>query len=120
MNKVFCNRETNMVEQIICIDIDKRFDESWYPHCYIIDDEDNEVQGYNLKYNIETEQFDIVEGIEARPETEFEKSVVEELQEQINLLQVMTIPTNEMDALRQENKELKDELDIIKRHLGIL
>ncbi|MDZ5033975.1 hypothetical protein GNF81_14605, partial [Clostridium perfringens] len=47
MNKVFCNKETNMVEQIINIDIDTRFEENWFSNCYVVDDINNEINAYN-------------------------------------------------------------------------
>ncbi|MDZ5010892.1 hypothetical protein GNF77_18750, partial [Clostridium perfringens] len=89
MNKVFCNKETNMVEQIINIDIDTRFEENWFSNCYVVDDINNEINAYNLRYNKEMKKFESVEGV-----PDFEEAIFEESEKDLKI------------------KSLKEELEI--------
>lgn len=94
MNKVYCNKETDMVEQIINIDVDTRWDENWFSNCYIVDDHENKISTYNLKYNKEKEIFEIVEGLNPKDAVEVTPSANEKI-----------------EALEKENADLKDRLD---------
>ena len=94
MNKVYCNKETDIVEQIINIDVDTRWDENWFPNCYVVDDPENKVQTYNLKYNKEIVDFEIVEG-------KAEKDVAE----------VIPSANEKIEALEKENTDLKARLE---------
>ena len=101
MNKIYCNRETDMVEQIINIDIDTRWDENWFPSCYVIDDIDNKISTYNMKYNNETEEFELVEGIPAKDEViVIKQPTAEEIQE-----------------IKKENEDLKARLEKVENIL---
>ena len=103
MNKVFCNKETDLVEQIINIDIDTRFDENWFPSCYVVDDPNNQVNAYNLKYNKELQKFEIVEGLDAKAE-----------------VIVIKQPTaEEMKEIKKENEDLKARLDKLEELLNV-
>lgn len=97
MNKVYCNKETDMVEQIINIDVDTRWDENWFPNCYVVDDHENKISTYNLKYNKEKEVFEIVEGLNPKDAVEVTPSANEKI-----------------EALEKENENLKKEIQEIK------
>lgn len=98
MNKIFCNKVTNMVEQIINIDTDTRWDENWFPNCYVIDDPLNEISTYNLRYNKEKEIFEVVEGMKEKEEAE-------------------VIPS-EIEKMKTENELLRKEIDEIKNMIN--
>lgn len=91
MNKIFCNKETNMVEQIINIDIDKNFSEDWFPNCYVVDDPENNINAYNLKYNKDLEVFEVVQGLNPKDEIVIEeseeKNKIKQLTEELELTQ---------------------------------
>ncbi|MDU7085926.1 MAG: hypothetical protein E6344_19755 [Clostridium sp.] len=88
MNKVYCNKETDFVEQIINIDVDTRWEENWFPNCYVVDDPDNEINTYNLRYNKETKEFEIVEGIPPKDEVIVEEAISnEDLKKENEILQ---------------------------------
>lgn len=95
MNKVYCNKETDMVEQILEIREGEIIPDDYFPNCYAIEDIEEKVNAYNLKYNKETKEFEVVEGIPAKAEVVIEKT-----------------PTAEdFNNLKQENEELKSRLD---------
>jgi len=94
MNKVYCNKETNMVEQIINIDINKNWSEDWFSNCYVIDDPENKISTYNLKYNKEKELFEVIEGLKEKDEIE--------------------IMPSDIESLKKENESLKKEIEEIK------
>lgn len=98
MQKVFINRETNMVEQILKEVEGEEIREDYFTNCYMVDDPENKVNGYNIKYNKETEKFEEVEGIPP-----FDEVVI------------IKQPTSEdYNALKKENEELKERLDNIE------
>ena len=103
LNKVFCNKETNMVEQILKEEEGEIIREDYFPNCYMIEDLEGRINAYNLRYNKETKEFEVVEGLPA-----------------IDIPIVIRTPTSEdFNNLKQENEELKDRLDnleaLIKR-----
>lgn len=103
MNKVYCNKETDMVEQIINIDIDTNWSEDWFSNCYVVDDSENKISTYNLRYNKDTKEFEIVEGIPAKEEVEIIKQ-----------------PTSEdIKKLQNENEELKTRMKKLEEALKI-
>lgn len=90
MNKVFCNKETNMVEQILKEQEGEVIGKDYFPACYMIEDLEEKINSYNLRYNKEIEDFEVVEGIPPRDEVIVEK-----------------VPSNEelkKENERQENK----------------
>lgn len=66
MNKIFINKDTDMVEQILEVREGEVIQDNYFPNCYMIEDVNNEISTYNLKYNKETEIFEVVEGIPER------------------------------------------------------
>lgn len=95
MNKVFVNKETDMVEQILKVETLDELTDDYFSNCYAIEDIEEKVNAYNLKYNKETKEFEVVEGIPAKAEVVIEKT-----------------PTAEdFNNLKQENEELKSRLD---------
>ncbi|WP_111930460.1 hypothetical protein [Clostridium tertium] len=102
MNKVYCNKETDMVEQILKVKTYDELADDYFNTCYAIIDEDEKVNAYNLRYNKKAKDFEVVEGIRARDEVTVEKN-----------------PTKEdFDSLKQENEDLKARLERIENVLN--
>lgn len=98
MQKIFINKDTNMVEQILKEEVGEELREDYFPSCYMVEDEEENIKGYNLRYNKEEGIFEVVEGILPFAEVNITKQ-----------------PTPEdYDNLKKENKELKDRLDNIE------
>lgn len=124
MNKILVEKDTDMVSQIINIDDGYEFNPYVYgDNFYVVDDENNEISTYNLKY-VRTRDgkggFQVVEGVEALPGAAETVSELRDLQEQVNHFQALMLPAeNEMEALRQENEDLKYRLRLIEEKLGL-
>ena len=101
MNKVYVNKETNLVEQIINIDVNTRWSKDWFPWCYIVDDENNSLKHHGYRYNLETEKFEEIECYE-EPPTIIEKSQNEKIQD----MQIM---------MMEKDKEIEDLKHMIKQ-----
>lgn len=103
MNKVFINKETNMVEQILEIREGEVIPDNYFPNCYGVDDLEGEIGAYNLRYNKETKEFEEVEGLPAKDEVE-----------------IIEKPNNEdeLRKIKEENKELRAEIEEIKNLLS--
>lgn len=102
MQKIVIDNNTNEVLQIINLDDDDRFDESWYPDCYIIDDINNEINTYGLVYNKEKKTFEQIEDY-----VEFE-TVVEE-----------TFTKEDIDKIKLELEATQNALnEILMNDLG--
>lgn len=87
-----------MVEQILEVREGEIISDDYFPNCYAIEDIEGSISTYNLRYNKETREFEVVEGIPARDEVEIIKA-----------------PTAEdYNNLKQENEELKSRLDNIE------
>lgn len=98
MQKIFINKNTNMVEQILYVESVDELPDNYFSTCYAVLDLDDKVNGYNLKYNNATESFEEVEGIKAFEEVEVKKQ-----------------PTIEdYNSLKEENEELKNRLDKVE------
>lgn len=93
MQKVFVNKNTNMVEQILKIKSYDELPDNYFPNCYPIEDDLDNVNGYNLRYNKETEEFEEVEGLPAKDEVE----IVEK--------------NEDIKQLKEENEELKARIE---------
>lgn len=130
MNKVFCNKETNLVEQIINIDIDETFEESWFPWCYVVDDPDNSLKHHGYIYNIDTKKFEEIEGYE-EPEVIIEPSKVEvvekktnDLETELNLTQsavdfLLMSTVSEVSMLNTKNIKTKGENSVMAGYLSM-
>ena len=107
MNKIFVNKDTDMVEQILKVETHDELPDDYFPNCYAIIDEGEEVDTYNLKYNKDLEKFEVVEGIPAKDEVTVEKAPT----------------TEDFNNLKQENEELKSRLDNLEtliRNSGVI
>ena len=93
MQKVFINKETNMVEQILKVETYEELSNDYFLNCYPVEDALDEVNGYNLRYNKETEEFEEVEGLPAKDEVE----IVEK--------------NEDIKQLKEENEELKARIE---------
>lgn len=100
MNKIYCNKDTDMVEQIINVDIDKNYDENWFKNCYMIDDPYNEISTYNIKFNKKTKRFEVVEGLKEKDKVEIDLSNNEKI-----------------EVLEKENIDLKTRLEKLESAL---
>ncbi len=100
MNKVFINKDTDIVEQILEVKTIDELPDDYFPNCYSVIDEEGKISAYNLRYNKESKIFEIVEGIPPKDE-----------------VIVIKQPTLEdIQALRKENIRLSQEkLDLEKR-----
>lgn len=95
MQKIFINKETDMVEQILKIGSVDELPDDYFSTCYAVIDEADKVNAYNLKYNKRTKEFEVIVDVPA-----FDEVVVEEN------------PTKEdFNNLKQENEELKARLE---------
>lgn len=95
MQKVFINKDTNIVEQILKVNTENELSDNYFSNCYAVIDKEDNINAYNLKYNKETEKFEVVEGLSPKDDVEIIKQ-----------------PTAEdYNNLKQENEELKNRLD---------
>ena len=100
MQKIYLNKETHVVEQIIKEDYD-HFDsynnDTFGESFYMVIDADNIINGYNVRYNKELLQFEILPIVKSHTE-----SYVEPNETQIQI-----------DKLKEENKLLNKKVDRI-------
>ena len=130
MNKVYVNKETNLVEQIINIDVDTRWSGDWFPWCYIVDDEDNSLKHHGYRYNLETEEFEEIEGYE-EPEVTIEPSRAEAVEEKTKDLEMelyftqsavdflLMSSVSEVSVLNTKNIKTKGENTIMAGYLSM-
>ena len=103
MNKVFCNKETNLVEQILKELEGEHIGEDYFPNCYMIEDKEEKINTYNLRYNKEEGLFEVVEGLE-------EKDTV---------ITIKKPDTEDLEKLKNENDELRAKIEKIEKLLNI-
>ncbi len=100
MQKIYLNKETHVVEQIIKEDYD-HFDsynnDTFGESFYMVIDADNIINGYNVRYNKELLQFEILPEVKS-----YTESYVEPNETQIQI-----------EELKKENKQLNEKLDKI-------
>lgn len=128
MNKVYVNKETNLVEQIINIDVDPNWSEGWFPWCYVVDDEDNSLKHHGYKYNLETEEFEEIEDYQ-EPEVVIEPSKSEVAEEKVrNLEMELYLTQSAVDFLLMSSisdvsllntKEKEGGMDIMAGYLAM-
>ena len=88
MNKVFINKETDMVEQILEVREGEIIPDDYFASCYAVEDVEGNVNAYNLKYNKDLERFEAVEGLEERDEVIVEEAISnEDLKKENEILQ---------------------------------
>lgn len=63
MNKVFINKDTDMVEQIFEVKTIDELPDDYFSNCYSVIDEEGKINAYNLKYNKATKIFEVIEGM---------------------------------------------------------
>lgn len=103
MNKVFINKETDMVEQILEIREGEIIPDDYFSNCYAIEDMEGNINAYNLKYNKEIKKFEVVEGLKAKDE-----------------VVVIKQPTLEdFQELKNENEDLKARLEKLEKLLNV-
>lgn len=95
MQKVFINKDTNIVEQILKVNTENELSDNYFSNCYAAIDKEDNINAYNLKYNKETKEFEVVEGIPAKDEVVIDKAPSIE----------------DFKNLKEENEELKNRLD---------
>lgn len=103
MNKVFCNKETNMVEQILKEMEGEHIGEDYFPSCYLVEDEEEQINSYNLRYNKDKGTFEVVEGIPEREEVKIIKKA----------------KTEDLEKLKNENEELRAKIEKIEKLLNL-
>ena len=103
MNKVYINNETNMVEQILKVETYDELPDDYFPNCYPVIDREGKINAYNLRYNKDTKEFEIVEGVPA-----------------IAKVKVIKQPTVEdFKEIKEENEELKARLEKLEELLNV-
>ena len=103
MNKVYINNETNMVEQILKVETYDELPDDYFPNCYPVIDREGKINAYNLRYNKDTKEFEIVEGVPA-----------------IAKVKVIKQPTvEEIRQIKEENEELKARLEKLEELLNV-
>ena len=95
MQKVFINKETNMVEQILPIKTVDELPDDYFNTCYAVLDKEDKINAYNLKYNKETKEFEVVKELREKDEVIIEKRFT----------------TEDYNNLKKENEELKNRLN---------
>lgn len=130
MQKICVNKEDNMVNQIFDLSDYPEFKPEDYPYCYVIDDEDNKIKHYGYKYNLETEEFEEIEGYE-EPEVIIEPSKVEvvekktnDLETELNLTQsavdfLLMSTVSEVSMLNTKNIKTKGENSVMAGYLSM-
>lgn len=112
MQKIIIDNDANRVLHIINLDMDSSFSESWYPNCYIVDDINNEINSYNLRYNKELEMFEIIEDFIEEEVSEVLPSDIEILKEEIKkkddeILDLKLATAEIVENMETENLDLK-------------
>lgn len=103
MNKVYVNKDTNMVEQILKVGSCDELPDDYFSNCYAVMDEEEKINGYNLKYNKETKEFEIVAGMKAKDE--------------VVVIGINSNDYEDIEQLKKENEELKKENEDVKARL---
>lgn len=98
MQKVFINKETNMVEQILKEEEGQEIKEDYFDNCYMIEDKEEKINSYNLKYNKEVNEFEIIEGIPDFDEVIIEKGL-------------------NAEELKKENEKLENKINVMQAAL---
>lgn len=99
MQKIFINKETNMVEQILKVETKDELQDEYFDNCYAYLDKEDKINAYNLKYNKESNLFEEVEGIPPFAEVEIKEK------------------NDDIEKLKKENEELKKENESFKERL---
>ena len=103
MNKVFINKETDMVEQILSVKTEDELPDNYFSNCYAVLDKEDKIKTYNLKYNKETKEFTEVEGIKP-----------------FDIPEVIEKVTNEeFLQLKSEKEELEKRLEKLESLLNV-
>ena len=95
MQKIFINKETDMIEQILKVETANELSDDYFDTCYAVIDNEDKINAYNLKYNKETKEYEVVEGLPPRDEGEIIKQPSAE----------------DNNNLKQENEDLKDRVE---------
>lgn len=103
MQKIFVNKDTNMVEQILKVESYDELPDNYFNNCYSVIDEEEKINAYNLRYNKETNEFEIVEGLKAKDE-----AIVEE-----------TLSKEDYNNLKKENEDLKSRIEKLEELLNV-
>lgn len=99
MKKIFVNKKTDMVEQILEIKDGEIIPDNYFPNCYAIEDLEGKVDAYNLRYNKDVDKFEVVEGLKAKED--------------------VTIIPSEVEGLKQENEDLKTRIEKLEELLNV-
>lgn len=103
MNKVFINKETDMVEQILKVETEDELPDNYFTNCYSVIDKEELINGYNVKYNKATKEFEIVAGMKAKDE--------------VVVIGINSNDYEDIEQLKKENEELKKENEDVKARL---
>ncbi|MGG7142490.1 hypothetical protein ACQPVP_03390 [Clostridium nigeriense] len=108
MQKIFINKKTDMVEQILKVETKDELSDDYFSNCYAYLDKEDKINAYNLKYNKENEIFEVVEGLPAKDEV-----IVKEKNADIEQLK------KENEELKKENEDVKTRLEKLEELLNV-
>lgn len=115
MQKIFVNKDTNIVEQILKVETYEELPDNYFENCYPILDEEDKINAYNLRYNKETGEFKKVEGVPAKDEVK-----IIEKNEDINQLKAENEKLKkDNEKLKKDNKEFKSRLEKVEELLNV-
>ena len=92
-----------MVEQILEIREGEEISDDYFPNCYAIEDLEGKISTYNLRYNQETKEFEVVEGIPPKDEVIVKKQPTAE----------------ERQEIKKENEDLKARMEKLEELLNV-
>lgn len=101
MQKIYINKITNMVEQILKEAEGENFNEDYFPTCYMVEDIEENIKSYNIRYNKEERIFEVVEGLPERNEVEI----------------IPKVSAIDIENLKKENEDIKREKDELAARL---
>lgn len=122
MKYILCNKEKNMlVEHILTSEFFEERDLDLYPSYYEVIKTNEDIISYNFRYDIENDDFVEVDGVAKFVEPFAEPSSMDLLLAKIDMLEKDSKKPeySRVNELEVENNSLKDELNTIKRHLGL-
>ncbi|MPM61941.1 hypothetical protein SDC9_108805 [bioreactor metagenome] len=104
MQKVYVNKATNMVDQILPIDENTNYPDDYYSWCYAVLDPNNQITTYDQRYNLDTKEFEKVDDY-----IEPENIIIPSKEEEI---------LNTIEKLKVKNTELVNELNTTQQALN--
>lgn len=103
MQKIFINKITHMVEQILKEEEGEIIGKDYFPNCYMIEDIEENINAYNLRHNEEEGTFEVIEGMPPKAEVEI----------------IEKVNTEDIENIKRENEDLKTRLEKLEKLLKV-